>query len=385
LNTLKIKTWLTDKSTVRLLSAILISALLHFGLIHQFQFLGLPETKTKTQLIEARLVQPKAETLPKEVSAKQITPSAPTKYKKVAPKKIQPKPEVITESAPVTEVQPPKKDEPPKAELAQINEDDTEKQMTEIAEASQAHLQPAIAENEPDIPIEKAAEEPKPAPYVMVETDFNIYVNSDNGRAGTAKITYHALQNIQRYELKWEVNATGLLALFYPDLVQTSQGLITEKGLRPEHYIYQLEKKDSKATKADFDWINMKVNLLSNKGEKVADISDATQDVLSFMYQFMYIPPLSQMRVNMANGKKVADYDYVFEGEESLELPFANLKTYHIKHFKTDSDEKTELWLAKDYHFVPVKIRKTEENGTVIEQVATNLKTETLIEETPLP
>jgi len=48
----------------------------------------------------------------------------------------------------------------------------------------------------------------------------------------------------------------------------------------------------------------------------------------------------------------------------------------HIVHTRGDTDEKVELWLASDYRYVPVKIKKLEKNGMVIEQVATRLITE---------
>jgi hypothetical protein len=44
-----------------------------------------------------------------------------------------------------------------------------------------------------------------------------------------------------------------------------------------------------------------------------------------------------------------------------------------IMHSGIDSDEKTELWLAIDYQYVPVKIRKIEKNGDVVEMVATRI------------
>ena len=42
-------------------------------------------------------------------------------------------------------------------------------------------------------------------------------------------------------------------------------------------------------------------------------------------------------------------------------------------HSGSDAEDKTELWLAIDYQYVPVKIRKIEKNGDVVEMVATRI------------
>ena len=71
----------------------------------------------------------------------------------------------------------------------------------------------------------------------------------------------------------------------------------------------------------------------------------------------------------------MTSYNYSFSGEENIVTPLGEIKTIHIFHESEDSDEKTELWLALDYQYVPVKIRKTEKNGKVYELVANRINT----------
>jgi len=103
---------------------------------------------------------------------------------------------------------------------------------------------------------------------------------------------------------------------------------------------------------------------------------EGTQDLLSFMYQFMFVPPLQTMQLSITNGRKLGVYDYSFEGEEIIATKMGNLNTIHILRSADEGDEKTELWLALDYQYVPVKIRKTEKEGKVYELLVTSLKTE---------
>jgi hypothetical protein len=378
LNIKKIQSWLSDIGFKRLCLAILLSALLHLLLIGKANFIGLPTSTDSRVVLDANIVltHPKPAT---EKIAKLAPLPTKSKPKPKAPKpkvKPEPVPEVIEEvpallsTVPVTQ---------PEASGTGVANETIESTVENSHDEEAAVL--ANSQASPDYVF---TPEPEPLPYQYVETDFDIYVNDDQARAGKAKIVYNEIQG-HHYQLKWAVEATGVLALFYPDVVQTSEGMIGENGLRPEQYLYRLGGKQDKTYLAKFNWLDYKVVMVSSKGEKIAELTDKTQDLLSFMYQYMYAPPLSDMQINITNGKKVAEYDYVFVGEETLELKFANVKTYHIKHFNADSDDKTELWLAKDYHFVPVKIKKTEKDGTAIEQVATSLITKDQIENIPLP
>ena len=171
-------------------------------------------------------------------------------------------------------------------------------------------------------------------------------------------------------------------------ILQTSEGLIdVEQGLRPANCHYQFGNKANKSYQAAFDWAKGELLLQSSKGDKTVALTESVQDYLSFMYQFMFKPPLNAMQISLTNGKQLSSYDYTFEGEETLKLDFGEVKTYHIKHAKSDSDEKTELWLAIDYQFIPVKISKTEKDGQVINQIAKVIYTKPvqLIQELPLP
>jgi hypothetical protein len=94
------------------------------------------------------------------------------------------------------------------------------------------------------------------------------------------------------------------------------------------------------------------------------------------MYQFMYVAPLQKMELNITNGKKLREYDYAFEGEENISTPFGEIKTYHIAHTGSDTDEKIELWLAVDYQDIPVKIRKIDKDGRMYEFTANRINTE---------
>jgi hypothetical protein len=156
--------------------------------------------------------------------------------------------------------------------------------------------------------------------------------------------------------------------------VQKSEGTVTDEGLRPDFYSYQYGTSAKKSQTANFDWEKRLLTMRNAKGESSVKLADGTQDFLSFMYQFMFTPPLENLQITMTNGKKLRTYNYTFEGEETIISKFGELKTIHLLK-SSDDDEKTEIWLATEYQYLPVKIRKTEKDGTVIEQLISKLST----------
>lgn len=245
-----------------------------------------------------------------------------------------------------------------------------------IKPVTEAAPEPALTEAPPSnnatatIDTETAA----PAiPYEFAETVFDVFRNNNAAPAGKTTITF-SLDKNNGYFIKSVTEAKGLASIFFDTLQQKSEGLITQDGLRPNYYSY--EYGDKKSQVANFAWSDGTLILHTAKGKKTENLPTGTQDLLSFMYQFMFTPPLESFSITVTNGKNLRTYSYSFEGEEEIDTKFSrSLKTIHL--VKTGSEEdKTEIWLATDYKYLPVKIRKTEKDGSTVEQIMTNISTE---------
>ncbi len=353
----KLEQVLKDPGYRRLGLALVVSVVLHFFLLGRLD-LTLPDLKKEMHLIEARIQMPKAVVKKVEI----------------------PKPEEMVAPKPAPPAKPPEPVEPQKTE-----EPD---QPNDTAATDAAPKPEPVTENPPQPQTENSEPSPPqeaPQPedvglvinenaYQYVETDFDVRTKIDGKADGRAKITYNLIDNKQ-YQLQWLTEGSGLVGLLLPALLQTSEGTLTKAGLQPMSYLYQFGNKKDKTRIANFDWQTNKVTLQTSKGTKTEDLPEGTQDILSFMYQFMYVAPLQTMQIHIVTGRKLATYDYSFEGEENINSVLGELKTIHIIHSNSDVDEKTELWLAIDYQYVPVKIRKTEKNGNVVEMVATRINT----------
>jgi hypothetical protein len=181
-----------------------------------------------------------------------------------------------------------------------------------------------------------------------------------------------------QYSIKNEVEAKGFISLFYWNkLVQTSDGLVTPDGLKPKNYHYQYGSKIDNF--AFFDWETKKITTSMNGKTNEFEMFDGSQDMLSFMYQFMFEPPLTKMKIYITNGKNYKPYDYSYIGEEVIEIEANKIPTMHIARFNYNNEERIDLWLAKDFRYLPIKIRKTEKDGSILDQFAKKIETENLV------
>ena len=218
--------------------------------------------------------------------------------------------------------------------------------------------------------------EKKEIQYKKVVIDYDVRRSLDGSPVGSARTMYLLGENNQ-YSIKNEVEAKGFVSLFYWNkLVQTSDGVATPEGLKPKNYHYQFGSKIDNF--AVFDWESKKIITTMNGKTNEFDMFEGSQDMLSFMYQFMFEPPLTKMKIYITNGKNYKPYDYSYIGEEVIETEVDKILTMHIAKFNYNNEERIDLWLAKDYRYLPIKIRKTEKDGSILDQSAKKIETESL-------
>jgi hypothetical protein len=345
-----------DSTIWRVAVALLLSLLLH-SIILAFVHVDLSILKPEAPLVEVSFAHlakspPAAETVKETVPEAAATvpvarPEITTKEPQVAPADATTIPELVTEPASV--------ERPAEIPTQASEELEAESMVTQLGS---------------DI------SETDALPYEYVEADFDILRGKDGYKVGQSKVRYESKDG--RYLLLSESEAKGFASLFLSgQLIQRSQGLVTSLGLQPQEFLYQYGKS-GRQQRALFDWDNRRLTLETDKARQTSRLPSDAQDLMSFMYQFMFVPPLQEMQLNITNGKRMKAYGYTFVGEEELSTKMGVVRVMHIENINDDGDEKNEIWLAVDYRFLPVKLRKTEKDGSVIEQVLTSINTENL-------
>ncbi|MDP2153573.1 MAG: DUF3108 domain-containing protein [Methylotenera sp.] len=364
LSTLKLR--ITENKS--LLIAAFISLVLHTFLLSGYS-ISLPSDIKNITSIHVRLVKVLPEKKPTQPTATQahqnsIAPK-PTAPNKEAPKPDVEVPERSLNSENTSIIQ-------PSPDIPTNTETTTELIGSTINESL---LEEGTTENTMTAETDSSVNTDITNPYTFVHTEFEVTRGGDSSILGTAYITFSMDSRKNTYQLTSIIEPKGLASIFLNKLEQYSEGKVDEEGLKPSYYAYEFGANSGKNQYAHLRWSEGVIEMTSNKGKKLEPLPEGTQDFLSFMYQFMFTPPLNVMQITMTNGKYLRTYTYSFEGEETITTKLGDIKTLHLLK-SGENQEKTEVWLALDYQYLPVKIRKTEKNGNVIEQIATKIKTD---------
>lgn len=177
-----------------------------------------------------------------------------------------------------------------------------------------------------------------------------------------------------RYSVVSETKTVGVAALFYKlNIRRESRGLLTARGLRPLQFEEENSRKPRRA--ADFDWDAGQVKLTDGDKIQTVPLSANTFDPTSLPYAFAFAQSNEEsMKVFVADGKRLADYEYRIVGKETLKTRLGELQTLHFQKVREADDRRgLEFWLSVDRHFLPVKIRFVEKNGTTVDSTVTSI------------
>ena len=182
----------------------------------------------------------------------------------------------------------------------------------------------------------------------------------------------------KQYLLTSTTEASGLFSLFYSGrYVLTSRGEITADGLQPISFWIQRGQSADRTESAEFNWEAKTLDYGKGNDRHNTAINKGTQDQLSVFYQLaLTAPHESGLRFALTTGRKFNQYTYQVAGEEILDTALGNLKTQRLTRVldKTDSSESTDIWLAINYHYLPVRFRLGTRDGEVLDHWVTEMR-----------
>jgi len=234
---------------------------------------------------------------------------------------------------------------------------------------AQVAAEPVAAEVTNDPPADEpatAAAEPAPPPLNPLPPRLDLRYRLRYGLASGEQTLVWVNQG-ERYTLSSVAVATGLAGVFYRgQFAQISRGRITPGGLQPEDF---WDQRGDKRSRASFDAAQGLIVLEPDSGApRQFSYQGTVQDALSLFFQFALTAPPSgrQLEYRVFNGKKLRDYQYDVLGEAVLDTWLGTLRTLHL--VRTGSgDGRFEIWLAIDRHYLPVRIRRSDESDSDME------------------
>jgi Protein of unknown function (DUF3108) len=206
------------------------------------------------------------------------------------------------------------------------------------------------------------------APPAHVEIDYDVLRNGSS----MAEVVDRFEHDGRTYRVVEEWHGKGLFALL-GGITRTSSGTIGSGALRPLEFSDVRTGRDP--VRAVFDWKVRNLKLEANGKTRTEPMPEHAQDKLSMLYSFAFDPPgAAPVTINATDGKGVSHYVFEATGLQEIDTPAGRLDALRLVKRKDDPDDHgTEIWLARRYGYLPVRVLVTDKDGTRIDQVATRI------------
>ncbi len=204
---------------------------------------------------------------------------------------------------------------------------------------------------------------------------LNYYLSSLPTTIGRTIQTWEAADNTYKLDSLSETVGLARLTRFGPRVYHSS-GAVTARGLLPKSFTSRVVVSgNADDSAAQFDWDKNTLQFGRATDRKDSALPTGAQDLLSFMYQLSLAPPpRGRVQMPVTNGVRFESYELGVFDEETIETPLGNLRTLPVKQVRQAGSESIEVWLAADYHYLPVRIRFIGRDGSPGgEQVATEI------------
>lgn len=179
--------------------------------------------------------------------------------------------------------------------------------------------------------------------------------------AGTAALAWRQ-DSSHQYQMSLQ-----LRPVIGPRLSYFSQGTMTAHGLRPD--AFYAERSGKRREQAKFDHIANTIHFGKDL-EKNEQLDLYAQDVLSVSFYLAQLgkkPPSQSFQVT--TGKKTYRNQVRIKGDKALTLGAKKIPVFVLESRDPDGD-KTEFWLAPDWHNLPLRIIRTDKGKTIDQRLS---------------
>ncbi len=174
-------------------------------------------------------------------------------------------------------------------------------------------------------------------------------------------------QDGQDYQARLEVSAFLL-----GSRVQTSQGSLGAEGLMPTRF----SDKTRSELAAHFQRDKGIISFSANSPD--APLLKGAQDRLSVVLQLGALlagdptrfPPGTMLSFQTVSQREAEVWQFLVEKEELLQLPIGDVSAIKLNRKpRRDFDQHIELWFAPSLGYLPVRLRITNANGDMVDQL----------------
>jgi len=333
-----------EASTYRLLVALIFSLLLHLALITK---LG-PSSQNhgaSQQPLQVRLV---AKTPPNKIMA-------PTDQSLAAEK---------------SQLEPPSSTKQPASKIVESKKEVLPPSEPKPLPVTLSNNRPQQAQIEIPRQVEQQAEMPVPdqnSPASWVEIEFDIFSGADKKLISAGLLHYESSNEYYELSFKEKMNISEMNSSNFWQSIIT--GRITKRGLSPISY-----ERQGKLPKQLMTLENLPFEIDSSNESQSGRMPDGILDRQSLLLQFMFFPPNDNNQLMLTDGIKAEAFTYQIQEMAAIDVKkIGAINTVHLVIYGGKDTNTTELWLAPDFKYLPVKGRYINSNGDIIELIARSL------------
>lgn len=178
----------------------------------------------------------------------------------------------------------------------------------------------------------------------------------------------------KRYRMTVKVKTTGVMDLLRSlQYEQRSEGRIGPTGLVPERF--RIEQSGKKPEMAEFDWNTGQVTMRRGSRTRTAPVERGDQDLLSLWHQIgLTAAAALPDELKVVSGKSATPAVLERVGAERLVLPIGGFDTQRLRARALSGKLSIDVWLAREYGTLPVRIRITDDKGDVLDQQAVEVR-----------
>jgi hypothetical protein len=211
-----------------------------------------------------------------------------------------------------------------------------------------------------------------PPQHVRLEYDVKYSGRLNAEAAAVAELAHDG----RRYTLVEESRGKGLAAVLLPGVLRRSAaGSISDGGLRPDEFHDRRGNRPEHT--ARFDWARGTLTHSSGERSETRPMPerDILNDRLSFLWTFAFRPSAglragSEIRALLTDGRGLSGFRYRVSGPETLNTPAGPLQTVRlVKQQENGDDRSTEIWLASERDYLPVRILVVEKDGSRVDTI----------------
>jgi hypothetical protein len=201
----------------------------------------------------------------------------------------------------------------------------------------------------------------------QIDAVYDLYRNGQK----LGSVTENFTRSGNLYQIVSETRAVGPLKLFWPGTIRLeSQGEVNENGLRPNSFRHARSDRPNKTASAALDWNKRSIRFQYKDEIRYENgLRDRSQDQLSQLYQFVFMPRLpTDYSLDVVSGKTRNDYRYRQRDGGKISVPAGQYPVQEFDRILAPGDDKAiTVWVAPGRNNFPVQIRIVED-GVTLEQ-----------------